>query len=85
MNRTLYGVDEGTEEQNVELDAEAEELLADLAASQAEVQAMLREQREQADELGGLKDQLTNEVRHGHHARLIRAWGAQLLCHELGW
>ena len=37
-------------------------MLAELDSSQAEVQKMLADQREQADELGGLRDNLANEV-----------------------
>ncbi|GFH33770.1 uncharacterized protein HaLaN_33189, partial [Haematococcus lacustris] len=43
------------------LDQEAEALLSDLADSQAEVARMLAMQRDQANELGGLKDQLAAE------------------------
>jgi Tfp pilus assembly protein PilO len=42
--------------------AEAESLLADLTSSQAEVNRMLKQQAEQAAELGSLKDKLTSEV-----------------------
>lgn len=63
----LYMPDTGaighaTEEDELKLDAEAEALLEELAASQAEVQRMLKLQKEQAVELGGLKAQLAAEV-----------------------
>lgn len=54
--------EEQLEEEEVKLDAEAESLLEELAASQAEVQRMLQLQKEQAMELGGLKEQLAAEV-----------------------
>jgi hypothetical protein len=59
--------EEGVGEEDVEagdlhLDAEAQAMLDELDSSQAEVQNMLAEQRVQADELGGLRDNLANEV-----------------------
>jgi len=50
------------DEDELKLDAEAEALLEELAASQAEVQRMLKLQKEQAQELGGLKEQLAAEL-----------------------
>ncbi len=53
-----------TEEDEQRLDLEADALLAELAESQAEVTRMLQMQKEQATELGALKNQLLTEVRH---------------------
>ncbi|KXZ49847.1 hypothetical protein GPECTOR_19g298 [Gonium pectorale] len=44
------------------LDEEASALLQDLEESQAEVQRMIQSQREQASELGGMKDNLAAEL-----------------------
>lgn len=44
------------------LDREAEALLEELARSQQEVQSLLTQQREQASELGGMKEHLSSEV-----------------------
>ena len=61
---------EGTEEEiphdeaaDEELDEEAKAMLKELDDSQAEVQSLLAAHRVQADELGGMRDNLTNEVR----------------------
>lgn len=45
------------------MDEEAKAILAELDASQAEVQQMLADQKVQTNELGGLRDSLVNEVR----------------------
>lgn len=45
-----------------ELDEESTKLLAELEESQAEVQRMLENQRQQASELGGMKDHLASEL-----------------------
>lgn len=57
---------EGTAEQELELDAEAESLLEELSASQAEVQRMIDDHRRQQEELGGMRANLAAEVRVFH-------------------
>lgn len=59
---------EGTAEQELELDAEAESLLEELSASQAEVQRMIDDHRRQQEELGGMRANLAAEVRVFHPA-----------------
>jgi len=53
-----------------------QELLAELARSQLEVKRMLGLQKEQAQQLGGLKEQLAAEVRGGTCVltRGVREW-----------
>lgn len=53
---------DGTPEQEEELDGESHALLKELEESQDEVQRMLREQHSQAEELGGLKSKLSSEL-----------------------
>lgn len=55
------------------LDAETESLLKDLQEQQLQVQAMLQQQREQSDELGGVKDRMAAEVRSA-----VSCWGCVL-------
>ncbi|GAX80395.1 hypothetical protein CEUSTIGMA_g7834.t1 [Chlamydomonas eustigma] len=52
-----------TEASDEQLDAEARAMLADLDSSQAEVQRMLADQKLHNVELGGLRDNLANELR----------------------
>lgn len=49
------------------MDEESTKLLAELEESQAEVQRMLENQRQQASELGGMKDHLASEVSVKEH------------------
>eukprot|EP00798_Chlamydomonas_sp_ICE-L_P030928 gene30928-35984_t len=55
-------VDPHQEQLDANLDAEADAMLADLASSQAEVQRMIAAQKDQTEELGGLRDSLAAEL-----------------------
>ncbi len=50
-------------DKNLELDEDAQAMLEELTSSQAEVQSMIAMHRQQADELGGMRDNLALEVR----------------------